>query len=1461
MAEEGRVRDRAARAAARAARFQTDWRDRNWDEFFEQLPDVTFRRYVRRIRDIFDNPDRVQFYLPDEPIQNRDALLATRTVHVARACRFYVPLSEFDFDIPPYLIMAYGVWTLMLRSVELLQGGDQNFYLSSLFASYDNADRPGEYASRMQRPIVVPDNISDLLKARTPFNRQIFEWCSGIIEILFANQIYDGQEVAGLPNAVNRDQLLFQGLHVRLVTNCVFVRRTGFYRENQTRHVNLTNAPVYLSGRNGRVIELFDYNRYAGDFGGKRKMFYKPHEAQFRNEIEAEWKCLQRNPMYEGVFCFPMAFLKSQARIININEGADRVIQVTRPTVGQSPLNIHIPYLRERTNVVNHFHMRDVMYLFNPKLVEEDEMEDWVDCAQSLHEYVQTCWNKELDPTSWEVLQYYSNLFNTVIHVYLKGQVTQFDVYFPDKIPANNIIYHVYMYVDNGHFHPVINIKDFLNSKADSMASYCDCCQKYNSHHGDAEYVKKLYEHIIQCHKKWDFVSKSTKEFIENTQNVNHFKPIQPSYNKEGSILQPYCREHSKFDCPCDHPYKVWEKAYDCRVCGEKQRAIDFSCHHRCYMKAPSPKEKISNEKLFVMDIESMQIPSEYNPNKMVHICVLLCVQAMYDVSIRLEFETIEAFLLAMSTDPRFVNATFLAHNGGGYDYQFLITELEKKGYSYEFVPRPNSDHKYLSLNVTANGGIVRFIDFISLMPGSLRGIAQSFQLEVAKGDFPYTFLKPNTLRYEGAIPPCDSPEDYFCLNNKKNEKDVQEFYEWYAIQCAKYCTCQGPHTCTKQLWNCKDFLKEYCWKDVEVLAQACVKYRDLLLNQERDPDLDWSAVPVDPFQFLTQSQLAMHLFLSGFKELPAIGISIPRKRIHRPYLQYVWFYRLEQMYPQYKFIHFGSNRQEFYWAVEDFYFSCYCPDTNIAYEFIPKEGYDENRKAVLENMLSKRFLKEVIYMREELLGNITPYELNLSRVSEDREFFFGGRTEVFSPYASVTAEDEENMIKYLDVCSLYPTMCSFKCLPTGHPDIIFGSKCDLSRISRIHPDPYFGYVRCKVIPNPHDKLGLLPCKTAEDKLVFDLSPKVGMWFTEELLIAKDNGYHIEEVYEVHHFDVNNRSETLMRGYMSYFLRMKQESEGWKKLGAQSDTPDHEEQLEVMESIFDANGRIGRVRQDRVKKNPVMRQVAKIFLNCLWGKFCQRQKASHFTEVSSMTDYLALEQMDDENMNLSFRRMANGRWRVKYDKPLEIIAPNKKYNIYLAAAVTAQARCYLHSKMISIGPERILYCDTDSIIFLYPKTSPSLAGIGLGKWTDEYPDQEILEFMAIAPKCYLLKLEDKHSIKAKGCIMTVENQKKLTVDSFLGLIESFCIQKQMETVYLKNFSIFPNSVDIQFPYGTMFSRTNEKGVRCVLSKRSLLEDYDGNEVLGKEVHRVMLMPFGYVPEEESTSPSAFLDLS
>jgi hypothetical protein len=190
--------------------------------------------------------------------------------------------------------------------------------------------------------------------------------------------------------------------------------------------------------------------------------------------------------------------------------------------------------------------------------------------------------------------------------------------------------------------------------------------------------------------------------------------------------------------------------------------------------------------------------------------------------------------------------------------------------------------------------------------------------------------------------------------------------------------------------------------------------------------------------------------------------------------------------------------------------------------------------------------------------------------------------------------------LEYHDVCSLYPTVCSHDTLPIKFPVWYFGvnARAQLERLNPSHADPIFGYIRCRIQPNSKDCLGLLPTRV-DGKLVFDLTVKVGTWFSEEIYLAVSQGYVILDVYEILHWTPESRSNNYMKGYMSYFLRMKQESEGWKKAGASSETPSDDIKQQKIQELFELNGNMARMRPDCVEKNAVRRGTSKIYLNCL----------------------------------------------------------------------------------------------------------------------------------------------------------------------------------------------------------------------------------------------------------------------
>ena len=124
------------------------------------------------------------------------------------------------------------------------------------------------------------------------------------------------------------------------------------------------------------------------------------------------------------------------------------------------------------------------------------------------------------------------------------------------------------------------------------------------------------------------------------------------------------------------------------------------------------------------------------------------------------------------------------------------------------------------------------------------------------------------------------------------------------------------------------------------------------------------------------------------------------------------------------------------------------------------------------------------------------------------------------------------------------------------------------------------------------------------------------------------------------------------------------------------------------------------MRKDNVQKNDVQRQIAKIYLNCLWGKYAQSSVDSVNENIYGYSQFSKIH--FDSTINhstLRYRHIKGEAYQVTYEKTKENYRNNTNYNIWIAAAVTGHARTRLHRQLIKTGPERILYCDTDSISF------------------------------------------------------------------------------------------------------------------------------------------------------------------
>jgi hypothetical protein len=1055
-------------------------------------------------------------------------------------------------------------------------------------------------------------------------------------------------------------------------------------------------------------------------------------------------------------------------------------------------------------------------------------------------------------------LNQFTKLFRIGVCVYdLDRRGTRIGTYSPydspaDWVKAERELRFIHIVYEQGHMHAISDLSEF-NKSGKRVASlrdfhYCPVCDEKTTK--ELNTAKEAYVHITACSKKKQFgcgysPEKTIMKSSRLSPVVKHFENLkkrkQPGQGSGAAAVTMKCQK-----CQEEMPNKL------------------YFAQHRCEIKVP--KAKIQEEsKIWVFDIESSQAVIASGSYQ--HVCNCLCVKQVYGDEAHTfmnELDFLEWLLDSGYTE----DSIWLAHNSGSYDMQFILRLLERKEIEYEYVPSPNSKHKMLSLSFMS----FKFIDSIRFIPGSLASIAKAFDLEVTKGSFPHLFNSPENQFYEGPIPPLHGPIDYWGLNAFRSTKDKQTFLTWYEEQQILYCTCSSEetHSCDKQKWNMKTELVRYCELDVIVLANIIRMYRDECLNMDDDYNsegvVQWKPPQIDPLCCMTLPQLTMKTLLLGFSEEKAPGYNFCRPMSYdapirggSSYKAILWLRQLE--WQQNIEIHGRWNRsREYYdWNIQA-NVDGYHVESDTVYLFLSCEYsgcqlcmqiHEQNRYIIPERGLSvddandstrelvewcqRRYKRCVVMWEHDFDEQSFPaYEIECAKLMDPQDAFYGGRTEVFSLYADITKFSDET-IQYHDVTSLYPSVYAHHELPMGLPTFIHGPDTEIHRMHPDSLDAYFGYVRCYVIPSTFDHVGVLPFRDPDGRLTFPTYPMKGTWFTKELHIALSLGYVIREIYEVVHWPIGERSNQHLKGYVGYFLRMKQEAEGWRKLGASSDHPSEEEQLQVAGQLFVQNGHVGRIRPDRVAPNPIKRQLAKLYLNSLWGKFAQRPSDSNHVYLygeRQFFDFWYDTRIDHEHT--SFRVMYPGVYQAYYKKRKEFCPPVGHANVFIAAAVTAGARTVLHKQLLRIhslplagGQSRLLYCDTDSVIFIWPVGGEQLTSVGLGHWTDEYPDGGVVGFFALAPKIYSLQFQSgKQSSKAKGIQLTLDNQEKFKMEFIKPLLEQKAHGRvgPNTKISLANFNIYSNSNNMNHQYATMFSRYNRKDMQIIITKRKVVRD-------------------------------------
>ena len=167
----------------------------------------------------------------------------------------------------------------------------------------------------------------------------------------------------------------------------------------------------------------------------------------------------------------------------------------------------------------------------------------------------------------------------------------------------------------------------------------------------------------------------------------------------------------------------------------------------------------------------------------------------------------------------------------------------------------------------------------------------------------------------------------------------------------------------------------------------------------------------------------------------------------------------------------------------------------------------------------------------------------------------------------------------------------------------------------------------------------------------------------------------------------------------------------------------------------------------------------------------------YVTEVSEFYEIL----LDDKLDNINFQFINDDMIQMTYNFKDQFVDNSKNTNVYIVCFTTSHARLMLYEKLEYLN-DKVLYFDTDSIIFIDDGTNIVKTGDMLGDMTDEISGKGINSFASTGPKSYSFKYGDNEQKSAiNGFTLNHENNNLLNHDSM-----SKIVRKQIREITIVN---------------------------------------------------------------------------
>lgn len=990
----------------------------------------------------------------------------------------------------------------------------------------------------------------------------------------------------------------------------------------------------------------------------------------------------------------------------------------------------------------------------------------------------------------------------------------------------------LFLYKNNNHIVPITSINAFY-SKDKSKCIFCNNCNK--------PFYSELYKHKCKAVEKCKICKSFDCDFItfikdkacwKYCEDCNRTFPSEKCFEEHIKIKT--CNNISKCKGCGDIIYKYQKHLCGSKECPKCKVLYKLDEDHKCFMQ-PVELAKPS-ENIIFFDFECNQETGSHEVN--------LCIAQYLNGDEFFKFRTNDEFCKWLFAHN---NYTVIAHNGRGYDFQFILKYcIENTIVKEPYVIYAGSKIMYMYIKEQK----IRFVDSLNFIGFPLSDFPETFGIEeLKKGYFPHFFNTDANQNYKGKLP----AKKYYGYTSFKKDS-YENFNKWHDEMSKK----------DDYVFDFQKEIEEYCKSDVNILKRSCKIFRELFLEIAK----------IDPFQYITIASVCMEIYRNQYLPKDKVAISENVNNGATSKKAMAWLSK----FPGIRHAYNGGEQK----------IKC----NNITYNV---DGYDAKTKTVYEfqgcfwhgcpvcykddqlNPKVKKTMGEIYKEHKKRMENIM-MDYNVveiwehdfhDEVTEDkmpinpRDAFFGGRTETFKliyPYendsksSGVLSASCNTKIYYKDVVSLYPTVMFYDYFPVGHPEIVEDIKYPVSLNENMEWfNQLFGFVKCKVTPPKDLYIPVLPhiCKDTE-KLTFDLNNKKGTWTTEELKLAVKKGYVIDKIYEILNF--KEKSNMLFLEYIKKFLKIKQECDSFPSWV--DEIEDKKEKDKAKDKyIADYEKVMGiKLEKDKIKKNPGLRAIAKLCLNSLWGKFAQRLNMTQSCIIKINDENEDIGRNEFYNLLFNKTLIINNvniinekTIEVSYKSKEEFVESSGSSNVYVGAFTTSNARIRLYNELDKLK-ENVLYCDTDSIIYAQKGDSYNIpSGSNLGNWTDELKGHYIDNFISTGPKSYTYHIADcekehcdcnivgcnkcknnckkciggKYVCKVKGFSLNHKNSKKINFNTMKELILGDADDEDNK-ITLSNKSMITRNKKTK----CIENRSQDKDFKLTFNKREILTNYD-----------------------------------